>query len=101
MAFGLRNGQGHAHAMTGLHALHKTVDFHRARECEPRGEAGAHPERIGGFAKHSAGADVARASTQQRGAPFHPAVGTERTTPRPAAVETSGSMIPTGHASRA
>src|SRR5260370_8356441 len=87
--------------MSRLHALHKTIEFHGEIESQPRGEAGAHPERIDRFDKHSAGADVACASTKHRRAPFDLEVGTERVARRLSAFESSSGIIPNAHESGA
>src|SRR2546421_5324633 len=83
--------------MSRLHALHKTVESDRRIESQSRDEARTQPERIDGFDKHSAGADVARACPQNRRTPFDFEVGAERVTRRPAAFESSGWMISTAH----
>src|SRR5258708_13472829 len=83
--------------MSRLHALHKTVEFHGAIESRSRGEAGANPQRIDRFDKHSAGADVARTSPQDRGTPLDLEVCAERVARSPAPFESSGWMAPPAH----
>ncbi len=83
--------------MSRLHALHKTLESYGPIEGQSRGEGRTHPERIDRFDKHSAGADVARASTKDRGTPFDFEVCAERVARRPAAFESLGWMIPTAH----
>src|SRR5260370_17614075 len=83
--------------MSRIHALHKTVECEGGMESQSGGEAGANRQRIDRFDKHSAGADVARASQQDRGTPFDLEVCAERVARSPAAFESSGWMVPTAH----
>src|ERR1700719_115954 len=93
----LAYGDGDGHAAAGLDALDATIYFYGMLESETRGETGADPEGVGGLDEHAVGADVARFSAQDGGAPFDFEVGAEGITRRPAAFVATVRMLPTGH----
>jgi len=93
----LADSDGDGHSAAGLDTLDAAIHFYGMIESEVRGETGADPERVGGLDEHAVGADVARFSAKNGGAPFDFEVGAKGITRRPAALVAPGRMLPTGH----
>src|SRR5271163_2874986 len=68
---GLGKVYADAHTAPRFHAFHKAIELHWFVELQASGKSCTDPKRIRGFDEHSAGADVARTASQNRGAPLN------------------------------
>src|SRR5580704_18219422 len=87
---------GDSHAQAGVDSADEAIDFDGPFGTDTRGEAGADPERVGGFDKHAVGADVACAGAENGRAPFNLKIGAVIVARSPATLRPSW-IVSTAH----